>query len=205
MCSVDEKRAFTYIKGMAQGLHWTNTLHALYVARKAHEDQKRNNGEPYIVHPLTVAGHAIALNLREDELIATALLHDWVEDCNGDLSVLQCSEQVKKSIKLVTHIKDPQLSREQDLAVYYQGIKEDRVASLVKLLDRANNVSTMAGTFKEQRLDRYIDETRNYVLPLYRHAKDAWPEYGDALFALKYHITAVIDSIEATKNVYRGK
>ena len=204
MCNVDEKRTFTYLKGMAQGLHWTNTLHALYVAREAHKNQKRNSGEPYIVHPLTVAGHAVALGLREDELVATAILHDWVEDCGGDLAALACSEQVKKSIQLVTHVKHRDLMEEQDLALYYSQISTDRIASLVKLLDRANNVSTMAGVFKEERLKRYINETRNHVLPLYREAKNKWPEYGDALFALKYHISAVIDSIEATMKVYCG-
>lgn len=194
---------FTYLKGMAQGLHWTNTLHALYIARDAHKDQKRNSGEPYIVHPLTVAGHAVALGMMEDELVATAILHDWVEDCGGDVTALPCNDTVKRAITLVTHVKDPDITREQDLERYYGAIATDRIATLVKLLDRANNVSTMAGVFKVERLERYIHETRNYVLPLLRHAKESWPEYSDALFALKYHITAVVDSIEATMTAYK--
>ena len=86
---------------------------------------------------------------------------------------------------------------------YYNMILTDRAATLTKLIDRCHNVSSMAGTFSENKLFAYIEETREYVLPLLRKAKFQYPEVSNVLFALKYHITSVVDSIDATIQVYR--
>ena len=67
---------------------------------------------------------------------------------------------------------------------------------MVKLLDRCDNVSTMAGVFTEAKIRQYIQETREFVLPLLRQSKDQWPEESNALFVLKYHIYSVIDGLE---------
>ena len=60
----------------------------------------------------------------------------------------------------------------------------------------------MAGTFSEEKLLAYIDETRQYVLPLLRKAKTVYPEDADVLFILKYHIVSVVDSLDAAIQVY---
>lgn len=53
---------------------------AFEFADKAHENQKRKSGEPYIIHPLAVA-QIVAEELRLDsESIEAALLHDVIED-----------------------------------------------------------------------------------------------------------------------------
>ena len=53
---------------------------AFEYADKAHENQKRKSGEPYIIHPLAVA-QIVAEELRLDsESIEAALLHDVIED-----------------------------------------------------------------------------------------------------------------------------
>lgn len=49
-----------------------------------------------------------------------------------------------------------------------------------------------------EKLKSFIAETREYVLPLLRKAKEKYPADSDALFILKYHITSVVDSIDAT-------
>ena len=60
----------------------------------------------------------------------------------------------------------------------------------------------MAGTFSKEKLIAYIEETWHYVLPLLRKAKEVYPNDSDVLFALKYHICSVVDSIEATMLAY---
>ena len=55
-------------------------IHRAYkVAEKAHQDQKRVSGEPYINHCLAVAAILIDLGMPA-EVISAALLHDTVED-----------------------------------------------------------------------------------------------------------------------------
>ena len=55
------EKMYTYIRGYATGLEMKQTICALTYAREKHKTQKRKNGEPYIVHPLTMACHALAL------------------------------------------------------------------------------------------------------------------------------------------------
>lgn len=186
----DSSKMYTYLKGYAMGLGWTDTLSALAFARTAHKNQLRKGGEPYIVHPLTVACHAVALNLKEDSLIAAAILHDVVEDCGVKCGELPVSDYTKDVVHRLTHIKG------EPLGPYYREIGESRTASMVKLLDRCDNVSTMAGVFTEAKIRQYIQETRDFVLPLLRQAKDQWPEESNALFVIKYHIHSVIDGLE---------
>lgn len=82
---------------------------------------------------------------------------------------------------------------------------QSREATLTKLLDRCHNVSSMAGTFSREKLRAYIDETRQYVLPMLRKAKRVYPEDADVLFILKYHIVSVVDSIDATYSSSRTR
>jgi GTP pyrophosphokinase len=77
-------KMYTYLKGYAMGADMEQTLLALAFARDKHSGQLRKDGEPYIIHPLTMACNAIALEIRDDYLIAAILLHDVVEDCNID-------------------------------------------------------------------------------------------------------------------------
>ena len=67
---------------------------------------------------------------------------------------------------------------------------------MVKLIDRCNNVSTMAGCFSREKLVQYIHETEDLVLPLAKVIKDEHPEYSDAAFILKYHIISVIEAVK---------
>ena len=203
----NDEHMFSYIKGMAYGLDWMDTLSALYIARDSHSDQFRKSGEPYIVHPLEVACHLIAMGIREDAIIATALLHDWKEDCGGDLKRLPCSEDVKHSIDLVSFDKNYfknklGIQEKRDmLRIHYNDIQKDRIATIIKLADRCNNVSTMAEVFSKEKLKEYLDETRNFVLPLIKTGKEQWPQHSDQFFILKYHIVTVVDAIEAIMRI----
>ena len=75
---------------------------------------------------------------------------------------------------------------------------ENREATLCKLNDRWYSVSSMAGIFFIEKLKAYIAETREYAIPPLRKAKEKFPADSHALFILKYRITSVIDSIDAT-------
>ena len=73
---------FLFLKGYAIAKEMRNTLVALSVATQLHQNQKRKGGAPYIIHPLEVASCLINLNIDDDIIVASSILHDVVEDCN---------------------------------------------------------------------------------------------------------------------------
>ena len=78
-------KMYTYIRGFATALRMEQTLKALTFAREKHKVQLRKSGEPYIVHPLTMACDAMSMGIKDDNIIATILLHDVCEDCGVSL------------------------------------------------------------------------------------------------------------------------
>ena len=52
----------------------------------------------------------------------------------------------------------------------------------------------MAGSFSEEKLKEYIEETEKYILPLTSVLKNAYPEYSDISFLIKYQIIAIIET-----------
>ncbi len=192
------EKMYTYIKGFASGLEMHQTLRALAFAREKHNGQMRKSGDPYIVHPLTMACNALSLGIHDDDIIATILLHDVCEDCDVALEELPVNDKVKFGVELMTFTVMEGETKETATTRYYNMLLQSKEAAFTKLIDRCHNVSTMAGTFSKEKLKAYIDETRQYVLPLLRKVKNKYPDKSDILFVLKYHMTSVVDAIDFT-------
>ena len=141
---------YTFIRGFATGAKMPETLKALSFARKKHGGQFRKSGDPYFVHPLTMACNALSLGIRDDEIIATILLHDVCEDCNVSLLELPVNEKVKRGVELMTFTVMDGETKEIAKNRYYNVILESREAAITKIIDRCHNVSSMAGTFSKE-------------------------------------------------------
>ena len=137
--------------------------------------------------------------------MATILLHDVCEDCDVRVEDLPVSDTVKHAVDLMTFRVMDGETKEIAKNRYYNMLIQSREACMTKLIDRCHNVSSMAGTFSVEKLKAYIEETRQYVLPLLRKVKNKYPENANVLFALKYHIVSVVDSIEATIQVFEAE
>ena len=196
------EKMYTYLRGYASGAGMKETLKALAFAREKHTGQLRKSGEPYIIHPLMMACNAVSMGIRDDTVVATILLHDVCEDCGVGLAELPVNDTVRHAVDLMTFRIMEGETKEIAKNRYYNMLLQSREAALTKLIDRCHNVSSMAGTFSVTKLKAYIEETRQYVLPLLRKVKNQYPEESDILFVLKYHIVSVVDSIEATIQVY---
>ena len=183
--------------------HLTETQKALHFMREAHEGQIRkpafysNTPVPYIAHPLLMACHAHALGIREDAILATILLHDVLEDCCVKLNQIPCSDLVKEAVNLLTWVEDGSPNRNALNKKYYDAISQNRIACIVKIIDRCNNISTMASAFSRKKVIKYIKETETYVMPLIEHARKTIPEYVDTIFVLKYHMRSILESMKA--------
>ena len=183
-----------------EGLRQTHS--ALRYMKEKHAGQFRkpslfNKAEvPYITHPLLMACHAHALQIREDSILATALLHDVCEECKIKSAYLPFPDEIRTAVGLLTK-EDPASGKQTTNNKYYEGIAANRIATIVKILDRCNNISTMAGSFTQEKLVEYIKETEKYVMPLLDHARHTIPEYADAFFLIRYHMNSVLESLKS--------
>ena len=197
-----EEHMFTRLKTIAEIKGLTETYRALYYIRSKHDGQFRKKGKfsdahvPYIIHPLMMACHAQSMGLTDDVLLSVTLLHDVCEDCGVDPCDLPFSKRIIRAVDLLTKKEIPGLTKEERNKAYYKDIATDPVASMVKIIDRCNNVSTMAQAFSDAKLSEYIEETETYVLPLLKTVKQNYPEYNNAVFLTKYHMLSVLESLK---------
>lgn len=190
------------VQMFAQAKKLTETQKAIRIMLKYHEGtyRKSNNGEkiPYVIHPLLMACQAFALGLGRDEVISTILLHDVVEDCDVTAEELDVNDEIRAAVTLLSFDKTKGANEADAKKQYYKKIGENKVASIVKLLDRCNNVSTMATGFKTAKMVDYIIETETYVYPLFEKVRADYDEYYDAAFLLKYQIRSVLETLKRT-------
>lgn len=188
----NEDRMYTYVKTYATMKSLPQTVEVLPYARELHKGQVRKGKDevPYIYHPLLMACHALSLGLDDDNLVSAILLHDVCEDCGVELEDLPVNEEVKTAVQLVT--KDAS----KDTDTYYKEISENCIATMVKLIDRCNNVSAMSTGFSKEKIIEYINETEKYVYPLLQKAKTKYSKYSNQVFLIKYHMTSVVTTLK---------
>ena len=198
-----EDNMYTRIKTTAQLERLENTLNALEFMRNKHSGQYRKGSRfssetvAYINHPLMMACHAHAMGIRDDAILSAILLHDVVEDTDTGLDELPVSDEVKEIVDLVTFRMLPGKTKKESKIPYYERIRQNKKACVVKVIDRCNNVSTMAGCFSREGLINYIQETEEQIIPLINHIKNNYPEYNDLAFLVKYQIISLIESIKS--------
>lgn len=206
-----EEHMYSKLKAFAQTEGLYETYQALPYMRKCHTGQTRDavRGSQlkvaYIVHPLTMACQAHAMGLRDDVIMTTALLHDVCEDCGVLPEDLPFSHEVKTAVGLLTKRKErfQELGRPAALAEYYDALRGNGVAMLVKCLDRCNNLSTMAASFSTKRMARYIVETEEDILPLLEEIKRQYIEWNNAAFLLKYQMLSLLETQKALLAIHQ--
>ncbi|RUO23998.1 bifunctional GTP diphosphokinase/guanosine-3',5'-bis(diphosphate) 3'-diphosphatase [Aliidiomarina minuta] len=144
---------------------------AFKVSFDAHGDQKRQSGEPYITHPVAVAGILADMRLDHETLMA-ALLHDVIEDTRlgkEDLAelfgatVAELVEGVSKLDKLEFTSKE-ELQTENYRKMIMAMVQDIRVI-LIKLADRTHNMRTI-GHLRPDKRRRIARETLEIYSPL---------------------------------------
>lgn len=137
--------------------------HAIDIATKAHDGQKRKSGEPYIVHPLSVAATLVEWGMDIDTILA-GVLHDTVEDTDITLEKIETlfGKDVSILVDGVTKISQAR-SGMQDLAEYLPQTKDnlsklliaigqDVRVIIIKLADRLHNLQTLQHMPREKQV-----------------------------------------------------
>ena len=208
-------KTYLFIKGFATGRCFNNTLRALPIARMVHNGQYRKgtieiNGlkqrVPYLLHILKVCGTLISLesllhlsNEELDVLYAASLLHDWKED-NEEMFPTSKSEFVEKFglheriYDIICLLSKYEGADEYDLNVYFNSIKKDKLALLIKMADVSHNSESL---YNVKNVNKNIKEIRTYILKgLSKYGKQNYPELSNVITILKSKILSLIETIE---------
>ena len=189
---------FSFVKGRAQLLNMPQTLAVLDLLRTAHGGQVRSsrNGfdTTYMVHPLTMACHALAMGLRDDDIIASCLAHDMVEDSDLKLSDLPVGDRVREVVRLVSYNTYDESRPDLD-DVYFENIRKNPLACLIKCLDRVNNIAGMADCFSRKRMAAYVTLTDKYYPDILEVVKKV-PEWNDAWWLLRYQLMTMTEAFK---------
>jgi GTP pyrophosphokinase len=140
-------------------------------ADEAHLGQLRNNGEPYITHPIAVAAQCADWKL-DAQALSAALLHDAMEDCGitkVDL-IERFGIQVAELVDGLTKLDKLEFNtREENQAESFRkmllAMARDVRVILVKLADRSHNMRTM-GDMPRSKWNRISRETLEIYVPI---------------------------------------
>jgi len=169
---INNEELITKVKSYNKFLN-QNTLNKAYqFAIKAHKNQKRMSGDPYVNHPLAVAN--ILTDLRLDSAtIVTGLLHDTIEDTKAtyDLVLKEFGKEVADLVDGVTKISAlentaAENSRAENFRKLILATSKDIRVLLVKIADRLHNMRTIKAFDSLEKQKRIAKETMEIYAPL---------------------------------------
>ena len=145
---------------------------AYVFSMKAHGDQQRASGDPYFSHPIEVAGILTDLRL-DDETIATAILHDTIEDTLATQEEIEkrFGSNVARLVDGVTKLSKIEAQTENERAAenlrkFLLAMSDDIRVLLVKLADRLHNMRTLHFIPDAEKRRRIARETMEIYAPL---------------------------------------
>ena len=142
---------------------------AIIFAKKWHDGQYRNTGEPFYSHPLAVAGLLAERYLKTDVIVA-AILHDVVEDTECTLQLIKqtFNSRVAQIVERMTKVgidDDGNITKqsiEETINILYQ--TDDNETLFLKQHDRLHNLRTISG-MSEEKQKKIAGETISSIMP----------------------------------------
>ena len=192
------RRMQTYIPDVP-----TDLLNRAYgFSAKAHEGQMRQSGEPYLQHPLAVAG--VLTQLRSDvNAVVAGLLHDTLEDTLATSEELEreFGKEVLRLVDGVTKIGKIQFrsyeeKQAENLRKMVLSMADDIRVVLIKLADRLHNMRTLEHLHEVKR-EQIAQETLEIYAPLANRLGIGWMKNELEDLCLRYLKPQVYELLKA--------
>ena len=169
---LDQKELIKKVRNYNKFLNPETLSKAYTFALNAHKDQKRDSGDPYLMHPVAVASILTDLKL-DSATIATGLLHDTIEDTQTTYKTVEkeFGKEVADLVDGVTKISEIEgkiieNSKAENIRKLILATSKDIRILLVKIADRLHNMRTLNSISDKNRRTRIAKETMEIYAPL---------------------------------------
>ena len=169
---INNEELISKVKSYNKFLNPINLSKAYDFAVKAHRDQKRATGDPYVIHPVAVADILCELKL-DSATIVTGLLHDTIEDTKAtyDIVLKEFGKEVADLVDGVTKISALENrafnnSKAENFRKLILATSKDIRVLLVKIADRLHNMRTIQAFDSNEKKQRIAKETMEIYAPL---------------------------------------
>ena len=181
------------------GRSWFAAVRAMDYAEGYHNGLRKDGVTPEFAHQVQIALHATTLVphlLYPQETVTVAFLHDIAEDYDVEFDVIEMKfgKQVSDSVRAMTKIHKGVKRDPHEVAAAQAA---DPIASVAKGIDRNHNQSTMVGVFTDEKIASYLDETREFILPMLKQGRRNFPEQDGAYQNVRTSLVAQMDMLEA--------
>ena len=178
-------------------------LKAMEYAKNIHLGVRKDNITPEFQHQLEIAHYLRTLYHGLDypaETLATCFLHDAREDY--DIPHQEIESLFGAVIADATELLTKQFKGvKKNTAHYYEEMSKNPITSAMKGADRINNHQSMSGVFTKEKQQSYIQETKDYVLPMLKTARHLFitqePIYENIKFVLQSQMQFVELSLKS--------
>ena len=163
-----------------------------------HVGLRKDGVMPEFQHQMSQASYARTMEtslMYPDDTLATIFLHDVVEDTDVAQSTIyaEFGEQVGLAVELMTNqvagVKKP-------LESYYGEMQYDAICSVAKGCDRIHNHQTMIGVFKPDKIDTYMAETYDMIIPMLKAARKRFTTQEPVYLNIKHVLLTQMELLQ---------
>lgn len=183
-----------------EGKGYFKALEAMRLAEKYHTGLRKDLITAEFNHQICMAAYSRTLSIPaeiDEDVYVAIFLHDLVEDYKVPKelfpyhSMFEVSEVLSKTGETTEK--------------YYNRLCEYLVASIVKGIDRSHNLSSMISVFSQEKQQKYITETRDYVIPMLKNARQNFPQYVNVFYNLKHVLLLQVELWEGLSQTSQKK
>ncbi len=183
------RKQLSVMRGFLEGKGWYVAADALELVRQLERGTRKDGETPNFHHQLSIARLLTTLTpwfRHPEETIATAILHDLLEDHGETWTREMLEARFGKLIAdAVWCLSKKSNGMTKEYERYFADMSACPIASIVKLADRAHNLQTMQGVFSYEKQTAYLAEVDEWFFPMIRQARRNFPRQYPAYENLK--------------------
>ncbi|MNV33838.1 Guanosine-3',5'-bis(diphosphate) 3'-pyrophosphohydrolase [compost metagenome] len=199
-----------YLEQCLKSINSKQALKAFYLVinvMNAKNGYTRHNGTDYFLHLIDVTQILFNYGIKDDDILAAALLHDIVEDCYKlgytlDYIVTEFNSRIAEMVDLVTKKPGIDYKIAENMTAYLEAIFWNIGSALIKAADRIHNFGTL-GDATRAKINKQACETKTFFIPFFKRCRNEYPQYSGFFFAAKTTIEPHLHEIETHEETFK--